>query len=223
MNNMAEHAHSLRSENIRPNTTRMFETEIFERFSRIHPATPFVAWLPIVAFMLYRSLSRGGGLTVMALFIAGFVTWTLAEYVLHRYMFHWVNDTPWGRRIHFVLHGVHHDYPNDKDRLVMPLGASLPMGLVFYVMFFALFGIVTAEPIFAGFVVGYLFYDGSHYAIHHFKMKSALGRWIKRHHMLHHHVDNDGGFGVSTPIWDYVFQTLPQPKRKQPKPVSPTA
>jgi sterol desaturase/sphingolipid hydroxylase (fatty acid hydroxylase superfamily) len=204
----------------KPTTTRMFESDLLERFSRIHPATPFVAWLPVVAFMLYRAFARDvvagdlGVAQVLGLFAAGVFAWTLAEYVLHRWVFHWVNDTPLGKRIHFLLHGVHHDYPNDKDRLVMPLGASIPLAIFFYSLFRFTMGITVAEPFFAGFVLGYLFYDGTHYAIHHFKQTTRLGKWIKRHHMLHHHADHHGGFGVSTPLWDYVFRTLPQAKRR---------
>ena len=196
-------------------TCRMFESDFFERFSRIHPITPFVAWLPVVAFVLYRSVSRHdlGVLGVAGVFALGVLAWTLSEYALHRYVFHWQKDTPRGRRIHFLLHGVHHDYPNDGDCLVMPLGFSVPLSVVFYSLFYFTMGLRFGEPFFAGFVIGYLMYDGTHYAIHHFKQRTRLGKWVKRHHMLHHHLDHDGGFGVSSPLWDLVFGTMPQPKR----------
>ncbi len=193
----------------------MFESNLLERFSRIHPATPFVAWLPVIAFILYRS-ERRAELSTMGIagyFALGLLTWTLAEYILHRYVFHWVNETSWGKRIHFVLHGVHHDFPSDKDRLVMPLGASIPMGIVFYALFLFAFGIRISEPFFAGFAIGYLLYDGTHYAIHHFKVTSSVAKYIRKHHMLHHHNDHSGGFGVSTPLWDVVFRTMPKQKR----------
>lgn len=196
-------------------TCRMFESDFFEWFSRIHPITPFVAWLPVVAVVLYRSVSRHdlGVLGVAGVFALGVLAWTLSEYVLHRYVFHWQKDTPRGRRIHFLLHGVHHDYPNDGDRLVMPLGFSVPLSVIFYSLFYFTMGLRFGEPFFAGFVIGYLMYDGTHYAIHHFKQRTRLGKWVKRHHMLHHHLDHDGGFGVSSPLWDLVFGTMPQPKR----------
>jgi sterol desaturase/sphingolipid hydroxylase (fatty acid hydroxylase superfamily) len=196
----------------RPETTRMFESDLFERFSRIHPATPFVAWIPVVIFVTIRSALRHD-VPIGALagaFALGLFAWTLAEYVLHRYIFHWINDTAWGRRVHFVLHGVHHDFPNDKDRLVMPLGASVGFAIVFYALFFFTMGRAIGEPFFAGFVVGYLFYDGTHYFVHHFRPKSAWGKLLRRHHMTHHHADHDGGFGVSSPLWDVIFRTLPK-------------
>ena len=150
---------------------------------------------------------------MVGLSVAGVLVWTLFEYVLHRWVFHWTDDSRRARRIHFLLHGVHHDFPNDKDRLVMPLGVSVPLGVLFFLAFYGLFGISVAEPLFAGLVLGYLVYDGTHYAVHHFKPTTRVSRYVKRHHMLHHHMDHDGGFGVSSPLWDLVFRTMPTVKR----------
>ncbi|MGC4120031.1 MAG: sterol desaturase family protein [Myxococcales bacterium] len=194
------------------NTTRMFQSDFFEFFSRVHPITPFVTWLPVVALVLWRSATRAdlGVSTLMGIVAVGAFAWTLAEYSLHRFLFHWENGTAWGKRIHFMLHGVHHDFPEDKDRLVMPPGFSIPMGVVFYVLFRAVFGLALGEPLFAGFALGYLWYDGTHFAVHHFKLNSSLGRRLRRHHLFHHHSDPDGGFGVSSPLWDLVFRTMPR-------------
>jgi sterol desaturase/sphingolipid hydroxylase (fatty acid hydroxylase superfamily) len=197
-------------------TCRMFQADIVERFSRIHPATPFVAWVPVIGVLLARSALRHdiAWWSALGLFVAGVLAWSFAEYVLHRWVFHWIEDSPRGRRVHFLLHGVHHDFPSDKDRLVMPLGFSVPLGILFYVAYMALLGPRIGEPYFAGFIAGYLAYDGSHYAIHHFRMQSWFGRHLKKHHMLHHHSDHDGGFGVSSPLWDHVFRTMPQPRKR---------
>lgn len=200
----------------RAETTRMFDSGFLEYFSRIHPITPFVAWIPVILFVLYHSAQRHvlGALATAGLFCGGLLIWTLTEYVLHRWVFHWTKDTPLGRRIHFLLHGVHHDYPSDKDRLVMPLGFSIPLGVIIYGLYCMTMGPVYAEPVFAGMVLGYLGYDGTHYAVHHFRQTTRIGRFVKRHHMLHHHADNEGGFGVSTPLWDVIFRTMPRPKRR---------
>ena len=193
----------------------MFESDFLERFSRIHPATPFVVWLPVVAIFLGSSFAhRLGVLPIAGAFLGGLLTWTVAEYFLHRYVFHWTKDTPRGRRIHFLLHGVHHDYPNDKDRLVMPLLTSVPLGLLFLALFELVLGRMWADPFFAGFTVGYLFYDGTHYFVHHFVPKGRWGKLLRRHHLTHHHADHDGGFGVSSPLWDLVFRTMPAKRRK---------
>lgn len=200
----------------KPETTRMFENDFLEKFSRIHPATPFVAWVPVILVLLWRSAFLRADLSaafIAGLFMLGTLAWTLAEYVLHRYVFHWVNDTAWGKRAHFLLHGVHHEFPSDKDRLVMPLLTSIPFSIIFYALYIGTMGVRTGEPFFAGFILGYLGYDGTHYAVHHFKLRSRFGKWVRRHHMLHHHNDHDGGFGVSTPLWDIVFRTMPRTKR----------
>lgn len=106
-----------RSPRPRPDTCRMFENDFLERFSRIHPATPFVVWIPIALFVLVRAafVWHVGVVSLTGLFLGGIFTWTLAEYILHRFVFHWTNDTRWGKRVHFLLHGVHHEFPSDKD------------------------------------------------------------------------------------------------------------
>ncbi len=194
----------------------MFEHPLLERFSRIHPAMPFVVWIPVAAFFLGGSLFRHdvAPLCVLALFVGGIFTWTFAEYVLHRWVFHWTNDTSWGKRVHFLLHGVHHDFPNDKDRLVMPLPTSVPLAILFFSLFMLTMGRAVGEPFFAGFVIGYLFYDGTHYFVHHFTPRSRWGKLLRRHHMTHHFADHEGGFGVSSPLWDHVFRTLPHKPTK---------
>jgi sterol desaturase/sphingolipid hydroxylase (fatty acid hydroxylase superfamily) len=193
----------------KPVTCQMFETPLIERFSRINPATPFLFWLPVLGYAAYHAAGNGVGLGVgVGLGLAGLLAWTLAEWTLHRYLFHYVGPRPWQRRMFFVLHGVHHDFPQDADRLVMPLGASIPLGVGFYLIFRLVLGAVLVDPLFVGFALGYLAYDGTHYAIHHFRMSSRWGRWIKRYHMVHHHTGEDARWGVSSPLWDWVFGTM---------------
>jgi sterol desaturase/sphingolipid hydroxylase (fatty acid hydroxylase superfamily) len=187
----------------------MFETPLIERFSRIHPATPFVFWLPVLAYAGYHGLQAGVTPGLFAgLVVLGVLAWTFTEYTLHRWLFHYSGPRPWQKRMYFVLHGVHHDFPQDTDRLVMPLGASIPLGAMFYVLFRLLTGPIVVDPLFVGFALGYLAYDGTHYAVHHFRMSWGWGRWIKRYHMIHHHTGVDARYGVSSPIWDWVFGTM---------------
>jgi sterol desaturase/sphingolipid hydroxylase (fatty acid hydroxylase superfamily) len=201
----------------RPETCQMFETPLIERFSRIHPAAPFVFWLPVVGFAVYRF--RGVGVVPFAaLLLVGALAWTFAEYTLHRWVFHYVGPRPWQRRMHFVLHGVHHDFPQDAGRLVMPLGVSIPLGVVFYFLFRLVVGPSLVGPLWVGFALGYLAYDGTHFAVHHFRMASRWGRWMKRYHMIHHHTGLDARYGVSSPLWDWVFGTMGEEPRRSPAP-----
>ncbi len=192
----------------KPTTCQMFETPIIEAFSRVHPLMPFVFWLPILGYFLYAANASSLGLGAIALLVAlGVLLWSLIEYVLHRYLFHRITGTYAGRRFYFVLHGVHHDFAMDTSRLVMPLGVSIPMGVVVYWVLRLPLGPVLIDPIFAGFGVGYLLYDGIHYATHHFRMTTPVGAFLKRYHMVHHHTGESARWGVSSPLWDIVFRT----------------
>lgn len=189
-------------------SVRMFESNFLEFFSHVHPAVPVAIYLPLIGYMFYVAIwTRGIALGVVtALFVFGILLWTLLEYVIHRYAFHYEPKSDWGKRLHFMMHGVHHDYPNDASRLVMPPSVSIPLAVFFYGLFLIIFGWYT-PPVFAGLVFGYLCYDMIHYGTHHFSMSSRIGQWLKRYHLCHHFKDDHIGFGVSSPLWDFVFRT----------------
>jgi sterol desaturase/sphingolipid hydroxylase (fatty acid hydroxylase superfamily) len=189
-------------------TTRMFESNFMEFFSHVHPATPVILYGPLIALMLYLSFAQKklSVLAVLAFFVVGVLVWTLLEYVIHRYAFHYEPKTRWGKALHFIMHGVHHDYPNDATRLVMPPVISVPLAVVFYTVFILTLGRFAPAAL-AGFGFGYVCYDTIHYATHHFAMKRGVWRWLKQYHLRHHYQDDHAGYGVSTPLWDYVFRT----------------
>lgn len=190
-------------------TVRMFESDFMEFFSRVHFSVPIFIYGPVILVMLYLSVFRYhiSTLNILVLFIGGVFVWTLAEYVLHRYVFHFKATSEFGKKIHFMFHGVHHDYPSDSRRLVMPPSVSIPLALLFFFFFRLVIGEYLMLPFFGGFILGYLFYDISHYAIHHINMHSKFWLAIKNHHMLHHYQDEYKGYGVSSPFWDVVFGT----------------
>jgi Sterol desaturase len=189
-------------------TVRMFNSDFMEFFSRVHPVTPLALYLPVVGYMLYVSLWHRhlSFVAVVALFLLGVLLWTLIEYLIHRYIFHYEPKTRWGKQLHFVIHGVHHDYPNDARRLVMPPVISIPLAFFFSVLFFLIFGSL-APAVFAGLVFGYVCYDMLHYATHHLAMKRGVWLWLKQYHLRHHFKDDEVGYGISSPLWDYVFRT----------------
>ncbi len=189
----------------------LFESEFFNAFSRVHPAIPALVFVPVVVAMEWLAADRGlVAWQLLALSIGGIGIWTLTEYWLHRLVFHWEPDNAFGHRMHFIIHGIHHDHPNDKLRLVMPPAVSIPLAALFLLTFTAVLGTPEAYPVFGGFIGGYLFYDYTHYYVHHFVPRSALGRRLREQHMRHHFQDHRYGFGVSSPIWDVVFRTLPR-------------
>jgi dihydroceramide fatty acyl 2-hydroxylase len=193
----------------------LFKSRFIDFFSRIHPVVPALIYLPVTAALLTLGARDGqSALTLVLLALAGLALWTFAEYWLHRKLFHWEPDHPIGRRLHFIIHGIHHDHPNDKLRLVMPPAASIPLAVVFFAAFYLVAGLPTAYPLFAGFLLGYLAYDYTHYYLHHFVPKSQFGKRLREQHMRHHFQDHRFGYGVSSPIWDVVFGTLPRRRGK---------
>ena len=194
---------------------QLFESEFLNFFSRVHPAIPAVIFIPVIFAMEWLAIGDDLAIWKLALLtIGGVGIWTLTEYWLHRLVFHWEPDNAFGRRMHFIIHGIHHDHPNDKLRLVMPPAVSIPLAALFYFGFTLVFGTPEAYPLFGGFIAGYLIYDYTHYYVHHFVPKSQLGKKLREAHMRHHFQDHRFGFGVSSPLWDVVFRTLPRIRRR---------
>lgn len=192
----------------RDETVRLFKNPILEYFSHIHPITPVVVFVPFALIFLYLSLTTVGILNTIFLFIVGVLLWTIFEYSFHRWAFHYHPKSVTGKKIHFLVHGIHHDYPRDRTRLVMPLLVSVPLALLFYFIFQSVFG-VFHNAAFAGFILGYVAYDSIHYATHHMPMKGKIGKYLKEYHLRHHYNDEHTAYGVSNPLWDYVFSTVP--------------
>jgi sterol desaturase/sphingolipid hydroxylase (fatty acid hydroxylase superfamily) len=194
----------------------MFQNPILEWGSRVHPIVPPLIYLPVIGYLLVRAvghenLSAGA---VAGVFVLGIVFWSLVEYLLHRFVFHLEPDSRWGRRMHFIIHGVHHDFPHDPMRLVMPPSVSVPLAITFWFGFRAVLGPEWALPAFAGFLFGYLVYDMGHYHMHHHRSKNRLSLALRRYHYRHHFQQSDRGFGVTTPLWDRVFRTMPVIRRR---------
>ena len=143
----------------------------------------------------------------VGLIVAGYALWTLFEYWLHRIVFHFEPEDGLGARMHWIIHGVHHDHPNDPLRLVMPPAVSVPLALVVFGVLYVIFGSGYAPGLGAGFFLGYLAYDMVHYYLHHFRPRGRLGRMLRERHMRHHFQDETRVFGISAPYWDEVFGT----------------
>jgi sterol desaturase/sphingolipid hydroxylase (fatty acid hydroxylase superfamily) len=191
-----------------PDSPRMFESDFIDFFSRTHPVVVPLLYVPASTYLCWYSVrvqEVGVGLTAL-LVAAGLLSWTLCEYWLHRLFFHWVPKGAWGDRLHFLVHGVHHKWPHDRYRLVMPPAVSITLFVVFISLFVVVFG-RYGWAFHAGYTVGYMYYDLTHYCLHHFRPTTAYGVRLKKHHMLHHFKDSDCRYGVSSKLWDYVFGT----------------
>ncbi len=194
----------------------MFANPILEWGSRVHPVVPPLIYLPVIGYLLARAIGHEdlSVAAVVGVFALGIVAWSLSEYLLHRFIFHLQPDSHWGRRLHFIIHGVHHDFPHDPMRLVMPPSVSIPLAIGFWFLFRSVLGSTWALPAFAGFLMGYLFYDMAHYHMHHHRSKNRLSLVLRRYHYRHHFQQSDRGFGVTSPLWDRVFRTSPVVRRR---------
>ena len=191
----------------------MFESRLLDAFSRVHPTVPLIIFIPVIAALSVWGLSSHSVLAVAGLTFAGYALWTLFEYWLHRIIFHFEPERGLGARLHWIIHGVHHDHPNDPLRLVMPPAVSVPLGAAVFALLYLALGERYAPAIGAGFFTGYLAYDMIHYYLHHFLPHGRLGRMLRERHMRHHFQDDTCGFGISAPYWDEVFHTSSRTKR----------
>jgi sterol desaturase/sphingolipid hydroxylase (fatty acid hydroxylase superfamily) len=177
----------------------MFDNAFLEACSRVHPSTPFIFYIPLTLALFGWGLYSGTTTLVRcAIFLPlGFLTWVALEYCIHRYFFHWEGNGPFTRRVHEIAHGYHHKYPDDSKRLVMPLGASIPMATLIAGILWLVGSLEWTVPYYLGIVWGYLWYDFLHWSTHHRTPLTAWGKALRSHHMAHHFATPDRNFGIS--------------------------
>lgn len=193
----------------------MFENKVLNRLTQTHIATPIVIFFVYaIGLLCYTELKTEiPALIVVVVFLAGTLGFTFMEYAIHRWVYHppdWASDRY--REVTYKMHGLHHDYPKDKKRLAMPpiVAIVLATSLLF------LFELVLGEYAFsylAGFVVGYALYLVVHYTVHIYAPPRNFLRALWVNHSIHHYSENDILFGVSQPLWDYVFGTVPRTEK----------
>jgi sterol desaturase/sphingolipid hydroxylase (fatty acid hydroxylase superfamily) len=128
----------------------------------------------------------------------------------YRFIFHFepAPASALQRDASFLIHGIHHDYPWDRDRLVMPPTVTAVFAVI---VWFACRWMGTVEYAwFAGTVAGYIWYDLTHYYLHHAAPTSDAGKWLRKYHLVHHFQTPDRRYGITTPLWDFVFGTYPR-------------
>jgi len=189
---------------------RLFRNDYLEMMTKTHPVVVYSMYFPVITFMLYygnvyKGISAG---YEALLFCSGVLFWTFFEYLMHRHLFHMIVESPRAKRFVYTMHGVHHEYPRDKERLFMPPVPSLiAASIVFSIMHFIMGW--NALSFFPGFLFGYIAYGSMHYAIHTFAPPKFLKALWRNHH-LHHYKTPKKGFGVSSVLWDHVFGTVPK-------------
>ena len=178
--------------------------------TKTHPIVVYCMYFPVIAFMLYYGATHKNvavGLEIL-LFISGTLFWTFFEYLMHRFLFHMHVEGPRARKFVYTMHGVHHEYPRDKERLFMPPVPSIILATIIFYTMYLIMG-WKALSFFPGFLFGYIVYGSMHYAIHAFAPPKFMKALWRNHH-LHHYKAPEKGFGVSSVLWDIVFKTVPK-------------
>ncbi|HVB02144.1 MAG TPA: sterol desaturase family protein [Chitinophagaceae bacterium] len=188
---------------------RLFESQYLEMMTKTHPLVIWGMYLPVIVLLLYYSAHTllFSASRIILTFTGAIVFWSLFEYIMHRYVFHLISDNDRIKRFIYVLHGNHHEFPRDKERLFMPPVPSLILATVLFSLFYLLLG-RTAFVFFPGFLLGYLIYGSMHFAIHAWNPRFRFLKPLWRNHHLHHYKSDDKGFGVSSSFWDRVFGTF---------------
>lgn len=191
-------------------TGKIFKNPILEKLTRTHISLPLIAFSVVSTYLLYTGVTEYSlnAFTVVVLFLAGTLAFTFVEYLMHRFLFHMAESTPIRKKVVYTMHGVHHDHPKDKDRLAMPVPLSLTISFVF----FLLFRLVMGNLVWAflpGFLMGYAGYLWIHFMVHTFQPPKNIFKFFWVHHGIHHYKQPERAFGVTTPIWDLVFRTMP--------------
>jgi len=188
---------------------RIFKNQYLEMLTKTHPFVIWGMYIPVIFFLLYYSFTREDFTWsyIVLLFFAGIFSWTLFEYLMHRFVFHYVAHSPRAQRLIYIIHANHHEYPRDKERLFMPPAPSLIMACIVFTLQYLMIG-ENVFMFFPGFLLGYLIYGTMHYAIHAWNPPFKWMKPLWRNHHLHHYKEQEKGFGVSTTIWDRVFGTM---------------
>lgn len=188
---------------------RLFKSQYLEMFTKTHPLVIWGIYLPIIAGLLYYSATTLSFPTmrIVLTFLGGMAFWTLFEYLMHRFVFHFIAESPRARKFIYILHGNHHEYPRDRERLFMPPVPSLILASAVFAITYLLMGWNVAMFL-PGFILGYLMYGSMHYAIHAWNPPYKWMKPLWRNHHLHHYKNEHNGFGVSSTLWDHVFGTM---------------
>lgn len=192
---------------------RLFRNPWLERLTVI-PLGAFVGlWAVLLPAIAGVGLATAASLWAVPLVFAGLIVWTLTEYALHRYVFHFEPSSPLLKQVIFVIHENHHTDPDDALRNLMPPIVSIPVGLFVWALSLWAFG-AQGTWFLLGFMTGYVAYDLVHFATHRLPMKGRIGRMLKVHHMRHHHLKVEGNYAITGMIWDRIFATRISSVRK---------
>ena len=196
-------------------TKQLFDNPILEKLSRTHISVPLIIFFSYAGGLLYwnvKNTSLSPTISIV-LFLVGWLAFTWVEYMVHRHVFHLKPYTELRAKIQYTMHGVHHEFPKDKDRLAMPPLLSITISTILLLIF----KVIMGDFVFAflpGFLVGYASYLSVHYMVHAYAPPKNFFKALWVNHSVHHYKDGEIVFGVSSPLWDYIYGTMKMPEAK---------
>lgn len=193
----------------------IFENPVLEKLTHTNSFIPIAMYATLAVIFFFYSLTSGSMpvLSAVLLFVGGLLCFTFVEYMVHKYAYHMDDSTPAKAKMQYTLHGVHHEDPKDKSRLAMPV----PMGIVLALFFYSVFRLLMghyANAFFPGFILGNSLYLFIHYCVHAYPPPNNFLKLLWHNHSIHHYIDHQKCYGVSSPLWDYVFGTMHHVKNK---------
>jgi 4-hydroxysphinganine ceramide fatty acyl 2-hydroxylase len=194
-----------------PEPATIFGNPVLETLTRTPWYVVPSVWIPVIMWLASVALQVMSPLALLGYFSCGLVVWSFFEYTFHRFLFHiddYLPDNRYALTLHFLMHGIHHYVPMDRMRLVLP-----PIFFAIIVQppwwaFRLVFDYAHCAALFTGGIAGYVFYDLTHYYLHHARVRTSHMRSMKTYHLAHHYKSYDSGYGITSKFWDYVFGTV---------------
>ena len=188
---------------------RLFASDILETFTVTHWWVVPLIWIPVALWAEWNGIRQGVPVSVVPVCIAvGLLMWTMLEYHLHRFLFHWRTTTYWTNTLHYLLHGCHHKHPQDRYRLVMPPVLFFLLSTPILLVFRFVFPDYLVWTVYGGAIIGYVMYDMTHYWVHFGKLSQVeVAYKLRRHHMAHHFRNWNAGFGITSTLWDVLMDS----------------
>lgn len=193
---------------------QLFSNPVLEKLSRTHISVPLIIFFLYSTGLLYWSVTQTSlsAPTTVGMFFLGMVAFTWVEYVVHRYLFHMPTYTRLREKIQYTMHGVHHEFPKDKERLAMPPLLSITISTILLLLFKVVMGDL-AFSFLPGFLTGYALYLAVHYMVHAYPPPKNIFKALWVNHSIHHYKHGEYIFGVSSPLWDYVYGTMKEKEK----------
>ncbi len=143
--------------------------------------------------------------TILLYALAGVLTWTFMEYIIHRFLGH--SKSKKARNPFTLEHRRHHsEFSYFAPAFKKAIAAALVLGFSTLLIGWPL-GWLNGFAYALGLAGMYGFYEALHWRSHQYAPINFYGRWARKNHFYHHFKNPSQNHGVTSPIWDFVFGT----------------